>query len=107
MAKILLLDADCARAAELTMQLQRRNHRVVAKSPSAIRGDLAEAISDAEIVLVNITADRPTDWDFLRSLCQTAAEIQAGPQILAICDVYRGTAPRLRAEQLGCRFLYG
>ena len=107
MARIFLIDGDPAHATDVTLALQRHNHRVTTISPEEVCDALVTTLAQVEIVLVNVTADGQRDWDLLRDVCDLVAMTNLGPQILAVSTVYRGPTARLRAEKLGGRLIYG
>lgn len=106
MARILILDDDLQHASQLADALQHRRHAVTVCGVQNILVELGENKTEFEIVILDITRNRPSDWkllDRIRELWMAAAE---RPDIFCVSQVYRGPAERIAIEQKGLRLVY-
>lgn len=101
-----MIDPIASHARRLERVLEERDHRVTLTMPEPLPGELGPILMHFDVVIVNMTLNRPEDWDLLRRLCQWKPMEYLRLGILAVCSVYQGPQPKLRAERLGCRWVY-
>ena|ERR1700730_4982548 len=107
MAHILLVaDKDNSDVAGIAYILVRDRHRVtMAESLRDLRLIAAEN-AKYQIVIVDLTRNRPSDWRNLDDAVGAVTSDSARPMVLAFSSVYRGVAMKIYAERRGSRFIW-
>lgn len=59
-----------------------------------------------DVVVLDVSADQPTDWDMLDSLRTAAQTTNPAARMICVSDKYRGAALRLVVEDRGARLVY-
>ncbi len=103
---ILLLDSVDEHAARIRQVCESRHHEVIVHTANISGVDLDRLVPSVDVVAVNMTLDRPSDWRLLARVCGMRSPASMRPGVLSLSSVYRGPEPRLRAERLGSRFVY-
>lgn len=105
MARILLLGPDESSAKVLALFLERRRHQVTVHRELQSAGDSpTRDLDNFDVLVVDMTANRPEDWNTLDRLrVETAAW---NPGILCLSRVYRGPRFQLDIERRGARLVY-
>lgn len=106
MARALLIDPIHVHAARITVALEEQGHDVTRRAPEEVSESLEQSLLQFDLVIVNLTLDRPEDWSLLRRICRYKPMDCLCMRVLAVCSVYRGPQPKLKAERLGCRWVY-
>ena len=103
----MLLVSDTRYARELVSVLQTLHHPVTVLSiePGEI-ASLERQLDRFDIVILDLSRDRPEDWDTLDLVHQF--KVMHAPQTMILCFsvVYRGASTKRRAERKGARFVY-
>lgn len=106
MARALVIDPIQAHALKITAALEERGHEVTTITTDEVSENLEQSLLQFDLTIVNLTLDRPEDWSLLRRVCQCKPMDFRRFGVLAVCSVYRGPQPRLKAERIGCRWVY-
>ena len=109
MAKILLLGSEPADTKRLLPRLRLHGYSVTecAASLDAL-SSFAKSTTDFDVVLVDVTRDRPENWELLDALCALRIGVSAPPAIICTSRTYRGPRVRLEVERRGARLVtYG
>jgi ActR/RegA family two-component response regulator len=106
-AKILLLDSDADHASAQALALKKRDHAItVALADQTKPTALREQIRHHDIVILNLSRNRSSDWTLLDWISGVVATNPGKPRVLAISSVKRGPGMKLDAEAYKARFVY-
>jgi len=107
MARILLLSPDESSAKVLAVFLEQRRHRVtVRRGGQYARDDPTGDLYNFDVLIVDMTANRPEDWERLDRVRFGAERTASKPRILCMSRVYRGPKFELDIEGRGARLVY-
>jgi CheY-like chemotaxis protein len=109
MPKILLIGTEAEGARELAPRLERHGYSVreYAATINSV-SQFANGFADFDVVLVDISRDRPEDWALLDALCALRIGAPMQPSIICASRAYRGPRMRLEVERRGARLvIYG
>ena len=105
--RILLLSPDESSAEVLAAFLEQRHYHVTVHRERHSAGDgHAPHLDDFDVIVVDMTANRPEDWDRLDRACVGAERTASKPGILCLSRVYRGPQFELDIERRGGRLAY-
>jgi hypothetical protein len=106
MARVLLLFGPESRdTAALGAFLNSRRHHVQIVH-HARDLDALGRVQPPDVIVVDLSLDRPVDWQNLDAALQFAHSCPPRPMVLAVCDVFRGVPMQLRVERKGARFAW-
>jgi len=107
MARILLLSPDEPSARDLALFLEKKSHRVsVHCERRAFIDSPKQDLSSVDIVILDMSANRPDDWNALDCVCKWAGTIDSKLMTLCLSRVYRGPKFELDVERRGARLVY-
>lgn len=107
MASLLLIDSDSKICRELTVFLQRWKHRVAVQSnEAAAAAELIRNGRDYDIVLIDMSRNRPQDWAILNRIQKLHLGNSWTHKTLCFSTAYWGPAMQLAIERLGARLVY-
>jgi DNA-binding response OmpR family regulator len=89
MARILIFDEDLQHANGLADALHHRRHSVTVCRQQNVLIELGESKTEFEIVILDITRSRPSDWKLLDRIRELWTSVEM-PKILCVSRVYRG-----------------
>src|SRR5580700_900983 len=103
MKRLILLEVDETASDELVIDLESRT--LVTRSTMGSSGVArVEAENPGfDILLLDMSFDRPVDWDTLDRVHRFVVMHAPQSQILCFSRVYRGARMKLRAERKGAR----
>jgi CheY-like chemotaxis protein len=109
MAKVLLFGLEGTDARKLAPRLALQGYSI---TECADRLDVLSRFEkrpvDCDVVLLDISYNRPKDWELLDVLCRLRAVDSLRPTIVCISRTYRGPQMRMEVERRGARLVvYG
>jgi len=104
--QILVIDPIEDRAAMLARALQQRKHSVTVWISSQAPADLGRVEKNVDVVIVDLSRNRPSDWHNLDQIMTAVSAHSPRPMVLCLSDVYRGPAMKLEVERRGGRFTW-
>ena len=107
MANILLVDNDGVVISELTERLGTSQHRVTAlHAVGEAIGELRTRRRSYELIALNLSRNRPEDWNALYRLQETLRFMDAVTRIVCFSTAYHGPEMQLAVERIGARFVH-
>ena len=107
MVRILILDPDENHAGALALALTQRNFAVtMAPLDEAAGAPLDQPLGEFAVIVLDLSLDRPTDWELLDSVSKLVRSEVSRPMVLCLSRVYRGPGTKLAVERRGARLVY-
>jgi hypothetical protein len=106
MARILFIEPDDQPSSGLASELARRHVVRTLATRFVTAGQIRKDGAGDEVVVFDMTRNRPEDWAALKALQKLCRQGAGGPGILCFSTVYKGPEMHLRAERRGVRFVY-
>ena len=104
---LLLLDPDSPDATTVPSVLERQRH--TPKVTTGLQDALLHLMNDApryDVVVVDLSRNRPSDWQALDELMRVSALVSPKPMVLGFSAVYHGPSMKLEVERRGGRFVW-
>ncbi len=107
MADIVLIDSDERLSSELSDFLRRRQHTVtICRGASEVTEELRTNRAVHDVIALNMSRNRPEDWDVLQQIHEFIGGENAGPRILCFSTAYWGPRMQIAIERRGGRLVY-
>jgi CheY-like chemotaxis protein len=109
MAKILVVGSETEDTKRLLARLALHGYTITecADSVSGL-SRFDKRVTDFDVVLFDISRDRPEDWEMLDTLSALRIGAPMQPSIICASRTYRGPRMRLEVERRGARLVtYG
>ena len=107
MGRILLMNFDEQRGAELADALRRLHHSVlISASRLSYRGALQRSNSNVDLVIINFSQNEPYALALMEEIVEQRTFSGVHVMILCVMRVYRGPQLQLKLERKGARVEY-
>lgn len=101
------MDSNENHAEMLTRSLERHGHSVTrCRTDRDLLRYLAKHGERFEVVILDLSANRPGDWKALDQIRRLCAMHVTRPTVLCISRTYRGPRTKLDVERRGARLVY-